>query len=89
MDTALATMLRRFVSDGKGSGVWCAFVQGAVANNFDYRDALDSAIEFQRKFDTPDNFYMRCLLEMWGEKEFEAMISLFRRDKWFEFPKKS
>jgi hypothetical protein len=82
-DDALTTMLYRLIADGEGYGVWVAFCKGAVAHNYDYKEAIDEAEKYyQDHNEDSSNLYMRCCLETWGQKPFDEMTKIFKEEKW-------
>lgn len=74
-DAPLGTMLYRFIADSKGFGVWCAFCQGAVANKYDLREALEIADTYYHDHEDPDNLYMLCALQTWSQADFKRMLT--------------
>jgi hypothetical protein len=87
MDGPLASLLYNSISSGRGEAVWRAFVKGAVEpvkrGHSRYRNGLRAAEDFHESgVETPEGRDMLCLLELWGEEDFDIMIDAFKQDDW-------
>jgi hypothetical protein len=65
MDSNLSCMLYRMVAEGRGVGVWYAFVKGLAANKNNYQAAIREAHNQQNLDKSTDNQLMYHALCMW------------------------